>query len=91
MLGCVRLFCDPIDCSLPGSSVHEIFQARVLEWVAIPTPGDLPDPKIEPESLASPALASGFFTNCATWEALANHASTLKTFIKATEGRRRRG
>ena len=27
--------CDHIDCSLPGSSVHEIFQARVLEWVAI--------------------------------------------------------
>jgi len=28
--------CDPMDCSLPVSSVHEIFQARVLEWVAIP-------------------------------------------------------
>ena len=27
--------CDPIDCSLPGSSVPGIFQARVLEWVAI--------------------------------------------------------
>ena len=27
--------CDPMDCSLPGCSVHEIFQARVLEWVAI--------------------------------------------------------
>ena len=27
--------CDPIDCSLPGSSVHGIFQAKVLEWVAI--------------------------------------------------------
>ena len=27
--------CDPMDCSLPGSSVHGIFQARVLEWVAI--------------------------------------------------------
>ena len=26
---------DPLDCSLPGSSVHGIFQARVLEWVAI--------------------------------------------------------
>ena len=30
----VRL-CDPMDCSLPGSSVHGIFSARVLEWVAI--------------------------------------------------------
>ena len=29
---------DPIDCSLPGSSVHGIFQARVLEWVAVASP-----------------------------------------------------
>ena len=42
--------CDPMDCSLPGSSVHGIFQARILEWVAIPSPGDLPDPGIEPWS-----------------------------------------
>ena len=27
--------CDPLDCSLPGSSLHGIFQARILEWVAI--------------------------------------------------------
>ena len=27
--------CDPMDCSLPGSSVHRILQARILEWVAI--------------------------------------------------------
>ena len=31
---CLTL-CDPIDCSLPGFSVHGIFQARILEWVAI--------------------------------------------------------
>ena len=48
---CLTL-CDPMDCSLSGSSVHEIFQARVLEWIAIPSPGDLPDPGIEPRSLA---------------------------------------
>ena len=29
------ILCDPMDCSPPGSSVNEIFQARVLEWVAI--------------------------------------------------------
>ena len=34
LLSRVRL-CDPVDCSLPGSSIHGIFQARVLEWVAI--------------------------------------------------------
>ena len=30
------ILCDPIDCSLPDSSVHGILQARMLEWVAIP-------------------------------------------------------
>ena len=56
-------------CSLPDSSVHGILQARRLEWVAIPPPGDLPDPGIEPILLMSPALACGFFTPHATWEA----------------------
>ena len=31
--------CDPVDCSPPGSSVHGIFQARVLEWVEMPCIG----------------------------------------------------
>ena len=30
-----QLFCDSMDCSLPGSSVHGILQTRILEWVAI--------------------------------------------------------
>ena len=47
--------CDPMDCSLSGFSVHGIFQARVLEW--IPSPGDLPNPGIEPGSPALPADA----------------------------------
>ena len=34
-LSCVQLFATPMDCSPPGSSVHGIFQARILEWVAI--------------------------------------------------------
>ena len=34
-LSCIWIFCDPMDCSPPGSSVHGIFQARILEWVAI--------------------------------------------------------
>ena len=51
--------CESHDCSLPGSSVHGILQARILEWVAIPSPGHLPDPGIE---AVSPALAGGFFT-----------------------------
>ena len=47
--------CNPIDSSPPGSSVHEIFQARILEWVPCPLPGDLPHPGIEPLSPASQA------------------------------------
>ena len=46
------LFYDPMDYSLPGSSVHSISQARILEWVAIPFSRDLPDPRMDPESLA---------------------------------------
>ena len=48
---CPTLY-DPMDFSLPGSSVHGILQARILEWVAFPSPGDLPDPGIK---LGSPA------------------------------------
>ena len=36
LLSHVRL-CDPMDCSPPGSSVHGILQARILEWVAMPS------------------------------------------------------
>ena len=64
----VRL-CDPVDCSPPGSSVHGILQERILEWVAVPPPGDLSDPGIEPASLVSLALAEVFFTASAAWEA----------------------
>ena len=46
--------CDPMDCSSPGSSVHGISQARILEWVAIPFSRDLPDPRIKTEFLAAP-------------------------------------
>ena len=53
---CLTL-CDTMDYSAPGSSVHEIPQARILEWVAMPSSRDLPDPGIEPESpAAAPAL-----------------------------------
>ena len=45
--------CNPMDYSLPGSSVHGILQARTLEWVAMPSPRGSPNPGIKP---ASPAL-----------------------------------
>ena len=61
---CVTLW-GPMDCSLPGSSVHGILQARILEWVPFPIPGNLSDSGIEPTSLVVPALASQLFTNYA--------------------------
>ena len=49
---CLTL-CDPRDCSLSGSFVHGILQARILEWVAIPfSSGDLPDQGMQPRSPA---------------------------------------
>ena len=49
--------CHPMDCSLPGFSVHGIFQARILSGLPFPSPGDLPDPGIEPRSPAMQADA----------------------------------
>ena len=65
---CLTL-CDPMDCSTPGSFVHRILQARILEWVAMPSPGDLPDPGIESTSLMSSASVGRFFTSSAILEA----------------------
>ena len=56
LLGRILLFCDPMDYSPPGSSVHEIFQEKYWSGLPFPSPGDLPNPEIEPMSLASPAL-----------------------------------
>ena len=57
---CLTL-CDPVDCSPPGSSVHGILQARILEWVAISfSRGIFPNPGIEP---GSPALQADALTS----------------------------
>ena len=58
-----------MDCSLPGSSVRGILQARILSGLPCPPPGDILHLGIKPESLMSPALADGFFTTSAIWEA----------------------
>ena len=66
---CLTL-CDPMDCSLPGSSVRGISEARILKHLYLkniyilelpfPTAGNLLDPWIKPESPASPALSGRF-------------------------------
>ena len=60
--------CDSMDYSLPGSSVHGILQARIRSGLPCSPPGD-PHPVMAPASFMPPALAGGFFTTSATWEA----------------------
>ena len=72
--------CNTVDCSLPDFSVHEILQARILEWVAISI-GDLPDPGIKLKSLMSSALAGRFFTTSATWEAPRDNFYTYEKLL----------
>ena len=59
-----------VDCSLPGSSVHEILQARTLEWISVPSSGDLPCPgKTGLMSFMSPAWLV-VLTTSITWKTL---------------------
>ena len=72
MLSCfshVRLFVSPWTVTL--QALLTMGFSRQDHWIGLPClpPGDLPDPEIEPASLMSPALANGFFTTNATWEA----------------------
>ena len=53
-----------------------IFRQEYWSGLPCPPPGDLPDPGIQPVSLMSPALAGGFFTTSASWEALILRAYT---------------
>ena len=53
------IFCDPMDCSLPGSSVHEILQTRILEWVVIPFSRRFSPPRGRTQVSC---IAGGFFT-----------------------------
>ena len=52
---------DPMDCSPPGSSVHGISQARILEWVSISYSRESSQPRNQTHDSVSPALAGGFF------------------------------
>ena len=70
--------CSPMDHSLPGSSLHGILQARILEWVAIPFSRDLPNPGIEAMSLASLALAGRFFTTVPPGKPTMEYQSAVK-------------
>ena len=75
-----------MNCSPPGSTVHEIFQARTLEWLPLPALGDLPNPGDESISLASPTLVVRFFTSSTTWEdPLISYNNSWYTVFKEIE------
>ena len=62
--------CDPMECSLPGFSVHGISWAKILGWIAIPSSGGSSQPRDWTYIfLISPSLGGWFFTTSATWEA----------------------
>ena len=65
---CLTL-CDPMDRSPPGSSVHGILQARILEGVAMPVSRDSSQPRDGTHISNVSALAGGFFTTSTPWEA----------------------
>ena len=54
--------CDPMHRNPPGSSVHGVLQARILQWVAVPSSSGIANPGIKLECPPSPALADRFFT-----------------------------
>ena len=64
---CPTLY-DPMDCSLPSSSVHVILQARILEWVAISLSKGSFQPRDQTQVSYVSCIASKFFTVSATWE-----------------------
>ena len=72
--------CDSMDCSPPGFSVHEIFQARILKWAAISYSRGLPYPGVEPISLVSPALAGRFFSSVPSEKPIKEFIGVIKKF-----------
>ena len=65
MLSCIRLFVAPWTVTCQGPLSIKFSKQKYWSELPFPTPRDLPKPEIEPTSLASPALAGGFFTSCA--------------------------
>ena len=64
-----QILCDPMTAAYQAPLSMGYFKQEYWSALPFPPPGDLPDPGIEPESPAFPALAGGFFTTEPTWEA----------------------
>ena len=61
--------CDPVDCSLPGPSVHEILQARILEWVATPSSTGSSSPTDQTCNCYVSCIGKRVLYHSTTWEA----------------------
>ena len=74
-------FCDPVDCSPPGSSIF----TRQEYWSGLPCPppGNVPNPGIELTSLRSPALAGRFFTTRASYPYIMKYSSYRRDRLHA--------
>ena len=84
------ILCNPMDCSPPGSSVHWMFQARILEWDAMSSPSrGSSQPGIEPTSLLSLASVGRFFTTHATWSRGEPTAAQVSHMCHRTQSLRR--
>ena len=70
LLSCGQLFCDPMDCGLPGSSVHRILQASILEWVTISSSRRSSQPRNRTCGSCMYCIGRWIIYHCSTWEAL---------------------
>ena len=84
MLSCVWLFCDPMDCNLPSSSVHGIFQTRILEWVAISSSRGSSQPR---DGTCRSCIGRRVLYHWATWEALRRQLLGSKSPFKVQQTR----
>ena len=80
--------CDPMDCSLPGSSVHGIVQARILEWVSMPSSRGSSQPR---DRIQISLIEGGVFTVWATREARGQRAASKKCLVINASFLRARG
>ena len=78
----VQLFCNPINCSLPGSSVHGIFQARILERVAMPSSRGSLQLRDQTHTSCISCIGRWVLYHCTTWEVL--HESTSLKYTLAS-------
>ena len=71
---------NPMDCSPPDSSFHGVLQARILEWVAMPSSRGSSQPRDRKCISVSPALTGRFFTTSTTWKA--PHLGTKVNYLQ---------